>query len=231
MSSVAPTPSPDACLSATSADWYDPQTGRFLSQDPIGLAGGVNLYAYAGNNPVSYGDPFGLCVPYPDCMLGWGSLIQEWDRFKGGAQRAWGTVVNGAKAVAGRVSVYARGQLGPETGRAEVRLDGSYAVRTQPEVSTAAAEAAVGVDVQVAKPPPSAAEIQGSYGLKAGKGPKAGWAITVTTAVNSQGEKKVVRVGVEYGGGIGLTPTGEPTKVGGGVSVPGGTCTGPACVW
>jgi hypothetical protein len=40
--------------------WYDPQTGRFLSQDPIGLAGGVNLYAYAGNNPTSYSDPFGL---------------------------------------------------------------------------------------------------------------------------------------------------------------------------
>ena len=47
--------------------WYDPQTGRFLSQDPIGLAGGVNLYAYAGNNPTSYSDPFGLC---PDgCVL------------------------------------------------------------------------------------------------------------------------------------------------------------------
>ena len=31
--------------------WYDPQSGRFLTQDPIGLAGGVNLYAYAGNDP------------------------------------------------------------------------------------------------------------------------------------------------------------------------------------
>jgi RHS repeat-associated protein len=40
--------------------WYDPATGRFLTQDPIGLAGGVNLYAYAGNNPVSFVDPFGL---------------------------------------------------------------------------------------------------------------------------------------------------------------------------
>ena len=45
--------------------WYDPATGRFLTQDPIGLAGGVNLYAYAGNDPVAYSDPFGLCTP-PD---------------------------------------------------------------------------------------------------------------------------------------------------------------------
>ena len=40
--------------------WYDPTTGRFLTQDPIGLAGGVNLYEYAGSNPVSFDDPFGL---------------------------------------------------------------------------------------------------------------------------------------------------------------------------
>lgn len=34
--------------------------GILLTQDPIGLAGGVNLYAYAGNNPVAFWDPFGL---------------------------------------------------------------------------------------------------------------------------------------------------------------------------
>ena len=38
---------------------YDPQVGRFTAQDPIGLAGGVNLYAY-GPNPLSWIDPLGL---------------------------------------------------------------------------------------------------------------------------------------------------------------------------
>jgi RHS repeat-associated protein len=38
--------------------YYDPDVGRFINQDPIGLAGGTNLYAYAPN-PVSWIDPWG----------------------------------------------------------------------------------------------------------------------------------------------------------------------------
>jgi len=38
--------------------------GILLTQDSIGLAGGVNLYAYAANNPIAYSDPFGLCEPF-----------------------------------------------------------------------------------------------------------------------------------------------------------------------
>jgi hypothetical protein len=37
------------------------ETGSYTQEDPIGFAGGVNLYAYAGSNPVSYSDPYGLC--------------------------------------------------------------------------------------------------------------------------------------------------------------------------
>ena len=43
------------------ARWYNPEAGRWLSKDPIGIAGGLNLYAFCGNNPVNFVDPLGLC--------------------------------------------------------------------------------------------------------------------------------------------------------------------------
>jgi RHS repeat-associated protein len=53
------------------ARFYDPQIGRFTSEDPIGFAGGdVNLYGYVWNSPQHFTDPTGLD--------GWGNDAADW---------------------------------------------------------------------------------------------------------------------------------------------------------
>ena len=48
------------------ARYYSPELKRFISEDPIGLAGGdVNLYGYVGNNPVNQTDSMGLSPDGP----------------------------------------------------------------------------------------------------------------------------------------------------------------------
>ena len=39
--------------------YYNPQTGRYITPDPIGLEGGINLFAYTAGNPVNFIDPYG----------------------------------------------------------------------------------------------------------------------------------------------------------------------------
>jgi RHS repeat-associated protein len=54
---------PETGLYYYRARYFDPSLGRFISEDPIGLAGGVNQFAYVGNDPMNQTDPFGLCPP------------------------------------------------------------------------------------------------------------------------------------------------------------------------
>ncbi|WP_306296926.1 RHS repeat-associated core domain-containing protein, partial [Escherichia coli] len=59
--------------------YYDPDVGRFMVTDPIGLRGGLNLYAYAPN-PLSWIDPFGLSgvgIPYGFKSYGQGKIIRS----------------------------------------------------------------------------------------------------------------------------------------------------------
>ncbi len=79
------------------ARYYDARAGRFITKDPIGFAGGdVNLYAYVGNNPATWVDPYGL--------LGLGDI--------------WSGISNGLKPVGTGTMVGAiiGGGLGTATG-------------------------------------------------------------------------------------------------------------------
>ncbi|MBK8812762.1 MAG: hypothetical protein IPN69_18805 [Acidobacteria bacterium] len=62
------------------ARWYDGNLGRFISEDPIGFAGGdVNLYGYVGNGPLTSTDPSGLIDP---------SVYQDPSIYGGGTNRS-----------------------------------------------------------------------------------------------------------------------------------------------
>ena len=55
--------------------YLDPATGRFTQEDPIGLAGGLNLYGFAGGDPVNFDDPFGLCPWCVGALIGLGTYV------------------------------------------------------------------------------------------------------------------------------------------------------------
>ncbi len=73
----------DAGLHYNRYRYYDPDTGRYATADPIGFLGGPNLYAYASNDPINSTDPWGLWPYYkrwggPDHTAG---KKGSWDSF------------------------------------------------------------------------------------------------------------------------------------------------------
>src|SRR5439155_4567111 len=72
--------------------YYDPKTGRFTQEDPLGLAGGLNLYGFAGGDPVNFSDPFRLfCCTEEEARLifvGTGRLLQPAQNWLEGWGRA-----------------------------------------------------------------------------------------------------------------------------------------------
>jgi RHS repeat-associated protein len=96
----------DVKLQFNRARWYDPASGRWISQDPIGFrAGDANLYRYVGNRPTTYTDPSGL--------RGWeigGLTPGQWTYATGVLFYEWGA--NGCRAVHGIASGSAGRSMG-----------------------------------------------------------------------------------------------------------------------
>ena len=60
------------------ARYYDPETGRFINKDPIGYAGGINLYTYVGNNLINWIDKDGrktIVITIHDAGVGTHSAV------------------------------------------------------------------------------------------------------------------------------------------------------------
>lgn len=62
--------------------YYDPTKGQFTQEDPIGLAGGLNLYGFNDGDPVNLSDPFGLCPEEDrddDGLCPGGLTVEQWE--------------------------------------------------------------------------------------------------------------------------------------------------------
>jgi RHS repeat-associated protein len=69
---------PEVDLYFMRSRWYEPATGRFLSEDPMGLRGGLNLFAYAANDPVNGRDPTGGCLIRGFQVFSWDAEKKHW---------------------------------------------------------------------------------------------------------------------------------------------------------
>ncbi len=106
--------------------YYDPETGRFTQEDPIGLAGGLNLYGYANGDPVTFSDPFGLsaeegeeaaCLP---CLARAAQLLRAAGPAISGAARAGNALLRTRSIEA--AGIVARGGILAQAGQRTLQV-------------------------------------------------------------------------------------------------------------
>jgi RHS repeat-associated protein len=98
------------------ARYYDSQTSRFISQDPIGFGGGVNQFGYVGGDPVSFVDPSGNNPLIIGAVIG--GIAGGVGAYNSNGGHVDGSVVAGVAvgAISGAASSIGLGFLGPVVG-------------------------------------------------------------------------------------------------------------------
>jgi RHS repeat-associated protein len=184
--------------------YYDPASGRFTQQDPIGLAGGMNLYGFAAGDPITFSDPFGLC-PIPTASLQ--CVIS--DAIAGARASIAGQVAS----VASRMSLYVRASSGVFGVQTEINDEGP-AIRTGPGIGSQALGLAFGAALRLADTPDNSIVLRGSRRV----GPTVkggGFSVTTTRAVRSDGSGVQTSAGIEFGWARSRTSTGRGGVIGG----------------
>jgi RHS repeat-associated protein len=68
--------------------FYAPTIGRWMTRDPLGEGGGINLYGFVGNNPMNLVDPFGLAPG--DCFPTMDETAKDMRSYVRNLKRSWG---------------------------------------------------------------------------------------------------------------------------------------------
>jgi RHS repeat-associated protein len=136
--------------------YLDPATGRVTLEDPIGLAGGVNLYGFADGDPVNYSDPFGLCAKphWLACLARLGpALSRAGQAISGAAQwygarftNFYGNVLPGGISRLTGSSVTQSGIRFAQQGISQTFRHGEFAGKTISEVSAGLRSGAISPD-------------------------------------------------------------------------------------
>lgn len=108
------------------ARYYDPEIGRFLSEDALGFGAGVNFYAYVGNNPVNFNDPSGHCATI--CLgviAGTGAAVGSW--WSGGTDAQIARAF-GVGFVAGATLGFGTGLVAPALASGGASVAGAFGV-------------------------------------------------------------------------------------------------------